>query len=95
MVRIASGAGLMLIAALCSGISCGATGADCATAGSCLGVFEATIEDDAGNEYFLGGDTLRTFGVGSEPFATGTYTELTTNAVGTFAFDEGGFRISD
>jgi hypothetical protein len=60
------------------------------SAGSCLGIFEATI-DDGENEYFLSGQTLREFGSGSGPFASGTYS-VTAGGGGSFTFHEDGFH---
>jgi hypothetical protein len=65
------------------------------SAGACLGVFEASIGDDGGNEYFLSGQTQRDFGTGSGPFATGLYSETSTGATGTFTFDELEFHESN
>lgn len=60
------------------------------SAGICLGVFEATI-DDGENEYFLSGQVLREFGSGNGPFANGTYSAQDGIGSGTFNFFEGGF----
>lgn len=61
------------------------------SAGACLGVFEATI-DDGVNEYSLSGQTLREFGSGSGPFASGMYFETVGGGSGTFTFHEDGFH---
>ena len=58
---------------------------------TCAGVFEATIEDGAGVEYFLSGSVLRVFGVGSGPFATGTWSASNGAITGSFQFFEGEF----
>jgi hypothetical protein len=57
---------------------------------TCPGVFEAQIEQ-GGVVYFVTGTVLRTFGTGSGPFATGTWSTSDGSRSGTFQFFEGGF----
>ncbi len=62
--------------------------------GNCVGYFDAQIEH-AGTVYLLLGQTLREFGTGTGPFASGTYTTEDATELGTFTFYELDFHTSD